>query len=556
MAVYWMVWDAAAAWVVDRLVSQGRLPAVAALREAGLRAQARPPAPNCQTPPSLATLFTGTSPERHGVTGFWVPAGGGCHPLSQTPAFTPGVCREPMVWDRLGEAGLRSAFVHVPWVFDGSGAVPGYVDAAVEMFSRRRARPGVFELPVRGARSVWQIAGHELVVEVLDPETVRVGPLTLCRAAGWQPLRLPDGVTPMVSLFEVQGRLRLAHTGAWQERCAGEDSSLVGALRAEGASIGEGLGAEYREGRLGNRMAEGGDGTAEAVFSSSLRCVSYSFARMTRTMIQGHRADLVVIYLPMTDEVGHELLGWCDETSEAYRPDLASRAWSMVADCYRQADDILASVLAKATPRDTVVLSADHGMAGVGATFYPNAALVRAGLAVPDEDPDAGADTSRSDVLYHRAGNGLLTVNRSDYPGGRVSSADAPRVLGRAIVVLGQVVHPRTGRPVLRAVVDVAGHPIDLESASEAYLVLDGEILPSPDVPEDLSIFGPPLRNAAHTINNGDPRLLATMAAAGPGLGRGGDLGVIDNAEVASLVLAQLASSAPAPSGRETKVGL
>lgn len=38
MTVYWMVWDAAARWIVDRLEAEGALPAVSELRARGCRA--------------------------------------------------------------------------------------------------------------------------------------------------------------------------------------------------------------------------------------------------------------------------------------------------------------------------------------------------------------------------------------------------------------------------------------------------------------------------------------------------------------------------------------
>jgi Type I phosphodiesterase / nucleotide pyrophosphatase len=551
MSVYWVVWDAAAAWVVDRMVAEGRLPAVAAVRGAGVHAQARPPVPNCQTPPSLATLFTGTLPQRHGVTGFWVPGARDCHPLSQLPAFSPGVCREPMIWERLGELGFRSAFVHVPWVFGHDGEVPDYVDCAVEMFGRRRARSGVVDLPARGTLS-WRVAGEQIEVHIGEDSSVRVRSLTLDPDGGWVSLALSGSSALVVRLLQGQHGLRLAHSGAWEQRCAGADGRLVAALRGETACIGEGLGAEYRNGKLGARLAENGTGEAEACLMTSLSCVARSFRRVTRRLLANHSADLVVVYLPMTDEIGHEVLGWCDAQSRAYRPDIAALMWQLGAQCYEEADEILGDVLARATPSDTVVLSADHGMAGVSSTFYPNAVLASAGLARPDYGPDGGADRHSSDVLFHLAGNGLLMANGADMAGGRVALADVPALMRHAADLLASVVDPVTGRYVVKAIVDVTGAPVDPGRETAVYLLIDSEYLPSPDIPEDGSVLGPPLRNAAHTINDGNPRLFATFAATGPGLGRGADLGVIENAQVSDLVMAQLTRSGPRY-GRQTR---
>jgi hypothetical protein len=47
-------------------------------------------------------------------------------------------------------------------------------------------------------------------------------------------------------------------------------------------------------------------------------------------------------------------------------------------------------------------------------------------------------------------------------------------------------------------------------------------------------------KTGAHTMNTGDPRLLATLAFAGPGIPGGRDLGVVDNGTAARIALARL----------------
>ncbi len=152
MTVYWVVWDDAAHWIVDRLDREGALPAVRRLRAAGVTA-ARPPRPNCQTPPSLATLFTGSWPRQHAVTGFTVP-GGPHDPVDShlrvragIPGAAAGLAAGPA-------RGLRTAFVHVPWVFDGEGAVGPGVNAAVEAYSNRICGSGILPL-ADGPRQDW-----------------------------------------------------------------------------------------------------------------------------------------------------------------------------------------------------------------------------------------------------------------------------------------------------------------------------------------------------------------------------------------------------------------
>ncbi len=532
MTVYWLVWDAAAHWIVARLDAQGELPSVRRLRTAGLWAAARPPAPNCQTPPSLATLFTGTWPEEHGVTGFRVPSAG--HAGESVSGFAPGACRRPAVWERAGRAGLRTSAVHAPWIADTvteTGAVPDWLDGAVEAFSRRLARHGAHEL---GAGPLTcQVAGHTLTA-VADGAGIRV------RGArgeafvtdDWVPLGLDAGTGIWLRQARLPGRRLLLHTGAWVPRAVGHDPAVVTALREAPLFAGEGLGSCYRAGTFGPRLIDGGDGGAEDLFLSSVGRVGRGFAATVAGVLARHRSDLVVMYLPTTDDVGHELLGWCDERSAAHRPDVAPEVWARIARCYRQADAILGQVLDRAGEGDTVVLGADHGMTGTAFTLHPNQLLVTAQLAATDS---AGhLDPRRSAAYYHPVNNGSIWLNASAHDDG-LTAADTIR---RITALLSAVRAPGADRPLVKEVRPAPdGRRIDL--------VLDADCLPSAALPGDGRPVRPAAKPGAHVTNGGDDRLHAVFAAAGPGLARGKDLGVIDNTWPAELVLGQLTTSFP-----------
>lgn len=546
MTTFWVVWDAAAVWVVDALVSEGALPAVAALREQGVWASARPPRPNCQTPPALATLFTGKPLHEHGVTGFWVPGGAGGSLRGQVRAFTPGVCRSPMVWDEAAALGVRSSFAHVPWVFDSLGGVGPNVDVAIEAYSRRRARSGVIDVAdaVRRPQEVSaELGPFELLLSVGADVSVRFngGEVRLTLGGGWECVRLSPGCGVWLSAMAIGDDVRVLHSGIWEPQTGGSCKSLATSLSTASVFCGEGLGEEYRTGRLGTRLVDGGNGRAEELFMSSVELAARCFSSTTAALLRECPSDLVVIYAPMTDDVGHELLGVCDPTSAAFQPEAAGEAWAHVRRCYQWADSILSQALQQAGPNDTVVLSSDHGMCGVAKEVFPNVCLAAAGLARPDPDPEVGANVDTSDVWYHLANNGLMLVNSDTLTGGHVAAVDAPATLRRAMRQLEALVDPATGASVVGSFVDELGASIDSErsESDHAYVIFADGYLPSADMPSDGSVFARSGRSAAHIGSTGNPHLDAVFAAAGPGLSVGADLGVIDNAEVASLVLSQ-----------------
>lgn len=529
MTVYWVVWDAAARWVVDRLAAEGALPAVSALRARGCRAGARPPAPNCQTPPSLATLFTGTPTAEHGVTGFTVPDRDTV--AGHRSGFAPGLPEVPPVWRA---PGVRGAFVHAPWVFDGAGAVSSTVDAAIEAYGNRLARHDA--LPLTPESTVdWPAGGHRVeVVTEGDGVRLRAGGAehVLTEEAGWTPVWITADTGFWVRRRTTALGPALIRTGTWTTRVAGANGPLVDALADTPVFAGEGVGRLYRAGLFGPRLADGGDGSAEREFTASVDCVIRSFTGAARAVLAHHRADLVVLYLPWTDDIGHEVVGWCDERSAAHRPDVADRVWDVVRHGYQAADAVLADVLARAGEDDTVLLCADHGMVGSTHLVHLNQVLVEAGLAVAGPD---GLDHDRSEVIYHPANNGSLHVNRA-----LVAPEAVGAVMGRAMAAL------RGLGPVLRGFLDERGDPVT-GPGPVVFAVLADDYQPSA-VTDGGPAVRPMPKSASHVVNTGDDRLHAVFAAAGPGLPAGTELGVVDNTLAARVVRDALAAI-PVPGG-------
>jgi hypothetical protein len=273
-------------------------------------------------------------------------------------------------------------------------------------------------------------------------------------------------------------------------------------------------------------------------------------------MLAGHRADLVVIYLPWTDDVGHEMAGWCDSASAAHRPDLAEAVWAGVRHCYARADALLGQVLDRAGDGDTIVLAADHGIVGSAHLVALNQTLIEAGLAATD--PAGRLDTRRSSVVYHPANNGALRVNHDGLPGGlvpRQRAGDALRAAMAALATIAPAVRSgstESAAPVVIGFLDAAGLPLPpalVTSAHDiAYVVLHDDYQPTAVV-DGGPVVRPMAKSAAHVVNTGTDRLHAAFSAAGPGLPAGADLGVVDNTFAAGLVSRRLGLDEPDRAG-------
>jgi hypothetical protein len=444
------------------------------------------------------------------------------------PAFSARFPRRSPVWRRLAEQGVRSAFVHVPWVFDDQGGVGEFADVAIEAYQSRLAGHDVLVLSEGGdGGTPWPIAGYPVQVEASPGAAVlRAGgtALAISPRDGWREVRLGPGT----GFWVLHLGDRLVRTGTWQARIGGADEALARGLSDLPVFAGEGVGPLYRAGIFGPRLADGGSGEAEQGFLSSVDCVVRSFSEAVTAVLAGHHADLVVIYLPWTDDLGHEMAGWCDEQSGAYLPGNADRAWEFLRRGYQQADQVLGQVLSRAAAADTVMLTADHGIAGSTRLLHVNEVLISAGLAA--RGGAGGLDVARSAVVYHPANNGLLMVNADV-----VSGKDVTPSMGAAMAAL------LSRHGAVAGFTDPRGEPT-MTPQERMYL------LPADDWQPSAAVDGggevrPMVKSASHVVNSGDSRLLATFAAMGPGLPAGADLGIVDNTLGALLTCRQFGAS-------------
>lgn len=531
--VVWLVVDAAASWVVQRLLDEGALPAFGRIKRSGVFAAARPPAPNAQTPPGLATLFTGSAPDDHGVTGFAVP-----DPrrgmLAVRSAFDRACLRRPLVWERLGAHGRATALSHVPWAVDARGVAPG-CRLALHGFGRRIARGGVVELS--GARVDVPVGGIEARAvrngDDVSLTSAAAAAVTLTAAVGGWMRWAPTTEVPLLVRAvrrPADGRLLLLFTGSW-EQAHGPGAAAARVAKECGPVIGEGLGRAYRAGALGPRLAEGGDGSAEALFLDSVRQAAGYFAGSGRRVLEASAdVDLVVVYQPCIDDVEHELIGWCDADSPAHRPDIADRVWPLLARAYRWADEQLAAILAAVGPDAAIVVSSDHGMAGVTHELHVNEVLAAAGLLElgDDRQPVPG----RSAIACSPAANGSLLVNERSLPGGIVDSADRGLVLEAARHALLDRSVSVAGRTAVHDV--VLRRPGDANGDATVALAR-GFHLSTERGPGGAFVTAH-AKSGSHLSNIGQPALEGIFAATGHGVATLGDVGSIDNRDVASFV--------------------
>jgi predicted AlkP superfamily phosphohydrolase/phosphomutase len=555
--VVWLIWDAASDWVVRALLAERALPALERVANSGVRAAARPPSPNCQTPPSLATLFTGVWPWKHGVTGYSVPDSTPHLPVTaRRSGFDPAILAAETIWHCAGRQGRRTVLVHTPWTISARDKrLPLGCVFAAEAYSRRLCRGGA--IPVselergKNGRPGFQVGPFHLTVECAEEwiavEHADTKSLVLLRSQETKrrtehSLELAPGTGIVLQLGRRpgDGELLLLHSGVWQT-CSAPVTEQRDFEIATGPFVGEGIGFIYRRGALGPRLVEGGRGEAERLLLRSIATAADYFERASLTAATYHHdADLYIFYQPCVDDVGHELIGWCDPRSKAYRPEIARQAWAAVRAVYQMADRHLASLLQHFGDACTLIVSSDHGMAGMTATVHVNEALSQARLLVFDAAGEI--DLSGTQVLYHPANNGSLWLNVTRRAGGIVPPERQKDVLDAAIRTLRELRDAETNQPVIQDIYSpqdgarAGWNPTmsDLFAAAADGYQLSAE--PSPNG----QIVVPTPKSASHATYPDRPSLRGIFYARGPGIRRNSDLGEIDNRDLFPIVCHQL----------------
>lgn len=450
----WVIWDGASFDVVQPLLDSGELPTLGSLSQ-GRVLPLEPLSPSCQTPPSLASLFTGAAIVDHEVTGYRIPAWKpGTSFVESRSGFDRPAVRRPLIWDELAAGGCWLGLSHVPWTGDDDGqGWPGSV--TVHALDRCIDPPRFLQIPAGAAepqagRSL-ELGGRELIVNQRDGvyavavhesgDSVRVVPSNKLNFAE-QPLRLGPGMATRVGALVKPGGVLLVHTGLWEMRV--QPSPRQESLDATvGAFAGRSLGDGYHDGALGARAMEGGTGTAEQALVTSARLQVESFTRSCELILRGAPTDgLVISYLPTIDEIQHEVFRW---TGFSPHGEAVSSVREVLRSAYAFADEQLSRFLGRVGPRCRIVVASDHGAAVLRRNFHANETLARAGLL--RFDGQGRIDARESKAAYHPAGNGSVWINTDDRAGGLVSRHERSSVADAVEHVLRDARDPQTGRP-------------------------------------------------------------------------------------------------------------
>jgi hypothetical protein len=367
--IVWQIVDGLPHWLLERFRERPELDRLMSLH----RARLLPVGPNCQTPPSLATLLTGVAPEQHGIMGYDLPDPR--DPTGTLCAFDATPTAE-LVWESWPSARL----VHVPFARKQAHVQSSYG------FAEKLDGPQV--VPFENGVARLDLPGVGRTIDLVASELA---------PGQWKDLALAPQVRTQVSHAMVDGAPTLIMLGAWRDP----------GTRFLNPFFGGALSKAFRAGRLGRRIIDGGLGAAELLFFDTLQTLAQRYGEELVAAVVAGDAELVIGYQPFLDLLLHEIGGLLDPASAHHRPEAVPLVESILISALRVIQ-LHIEALVWRLHGAAFVVSSDHGMAPVDTVLYPNQVLYESGLLA--RDADGRIDAARSHAFFHPAETGLLQV--------------------------------------------------------------------------------------------------------------------------------------------------
>lgn len=449
--------DGSAHAVIEDAVARGVMPHLKKLREEGTFAEMIPVFPS-KTAATHASLFTGVTPEVHGIYGNARPRpqeGGSAWTEMENGYSSTGLRAEP-IWVAAARQGLRVVVAGAPQsypfepylserrfggnfgrnlvLFDGYQGLSGQ-DAVVPKIEAKPVSGWVNtgDAPIETAKE-FQLKIADATIDGLlldDPKDPVAGFDTMILAfdkdlGGATSVRLkPVRANPSDPSAFVSLSIKIADRDASLFfrlfDLAPDGSSMVlyrtapavfrssrGAMdramfEAAGGFVGNGASFALGRGELGATLDRGGDGEAERRYAETASLVIRQTRRLSAFAMTHAEWDLFISYLPYPDEILHALLGFMDPSVEGHDPALAAKLRPIVDQVLQQCDAYVREMTGGLDPATSVaVVATDHGMQTGWKLLRPNVALAQAGIVTVGDGNLV--DAARS-LAYYGSGN-------------------------------------------------------------------------------------------------------------------------------------------------------
>lgn len=404
--VKWAVIDGLPFSLLKKYLDFNSMPHLSRLMEQGAITPLEPLWPNCQTPPSLFSIWSGEPATVHQIFGFDTPHS------EQPGRFRNGFTRWPdsseMVWERWAQAGHDVRLNHVPFVNEAK--LGDRLIARSNIYSEVLYESSVFTQAMRLSIGEFDLT---LTLQPLQDQQARLHvdgegiELTTTLTQGiFVDIALPaplEGALTLMVNRTATGEMEGALLGKNRYCRSGKNPMLTG--HEHGTEFCHAsLAKLYRNNQLGVKKGQGGDGEAEKKLFASLARVHQSFYQELAESFAQQDAVLTVGYYPVIDLALHEILN-----IESLAQNDAE-----IAGYFKQvmqwAEAVVAALENSCTGSEILVINSDHGMQPIADIYYLNCYLAQQGWL--NFDAQGNIDYANTLAAYHPAENGTLLIHK------------------------------------------------------------------------------------------------------------------------------------------------
>jgi len=181
----------------------------------------------------------------------------------------------------------------------------------------------------------------------------------------------------------------------------------------------------YRNGAFGPTFADGGSGLAEQRYMETAELMTRQFMRAADWLWNEKDPQFMLDYFPLSDTIDHTVLGYLEDGWPMYDAALAEKISDFRAMVWGYTDMRVRHLMELADSKDAAFfITGDHGMRSSWNVFYPNIALMEAGLLTLDDN--GAVDLSQTKAY---APNGYwITINSDEWKDGIVSPEEMSEV--------------------------------------------------------------------------------------------------------------------------------
>ena len=573
--------DGAADWLVDDFLARGVLPpdgALATLARTGVRAEAMVPIPESMTAPSHVAMFTGTYPERNGIVSNTFLAPG--DPISHSTSGFDAPIEVETLWQAARRQGRR---VVCATAVGADATAPERTCDLTLAYGRSQGWPSLAQVEP-AAEEAWSLGtnnfehtrGLQTAADSPGPLAYRLNDDSVVALYALAVDTVFDGNQSYDALIldfdrnlgngiaarlEPHGwalvilPLRPPRIGSWVKLMAlapdlsaasvylGPPGSQRGSPDTFVTEIESSLGP-WPGGADGWNLDHGL--IDEDTWREQAERLTYHLRDATLQALRRHDWDLLLTYLPLTDEVQHRFL-LRDPRQPGYEAEAGARRAryaGYVEWTYQVVDRTLQEWMEAAPPGTNFVIVSDHGFIPVHTEVVISSLLAEASFHVTADDT--------TEVRAHKSGTTAhIYVNLAGrQPGGIVPADKLGEYVERIVAACKALRDPLTGEPVFQVVLRRSeldsvhmGHPT---RAGDVWVNARPGFLLSDRIDPAAPVFQPSTtEHGAHGNVDSNRRIQAIFFAAGANVAPG-YLGRVNAVDVAPTVAALLGIEPPA----------